>query len=59
MVQDDNIISEAPLSYAGKQSTFAGQLSLPKAGSFELQVLAMEPANANFGIIRRNVTITP
>jgi hypothetical protein len=59
LVRDGKVIAKAPLSYAGKKSTFAGQLSLPKAGSFELEVLAMEPTNANFGMVRRTVTVNP
>ncbi|MFQ5931272.1 MAG: hypothetical protein ACE5MM_02570 [Nitrospiraceae bacterium] len=59
MVRDGKVIEKAPLSYAGEKSTFAGQLSLPKAGPYELQVLAMEAANANFGLIRTTVTVTP
>lgn len=51
IVRDGEVVAEAPLPYAGETSTFAG--SVPSAdGAAELQVLAIDPARANFGIAR-------
>jgi hypothetical protein len=59
VVRDGKVINEVPLRYAGKKSTFAGQVPLSTAGPIELEVLAIDPANANFGMIRRKVTVNP
>lgn len=54
---DGKLLKEVPLGYAGKQSTFVGQVPLATVGQVELHVLAMDPANANFGMVRRNLTV--
>lgn len=59
MVRDDQIMEEVPLHYAGEKSTFAGQVPLITAGPMELEVLASDPANANFGLVRQRLTVTP
>ncbi len=38
---------------------FTGRVLLSTEGPIELEVLAMDPANANFGMIRRTVTVNP
>jgi hypothetical protein len=53
------IVAEVPLQYAGETSTFAGKIQLTTAGTFEVEVLAMDPANANFGLDRRQLEVTP
>lgn len=58
-MRDGQIVVEAPLTYAGEQSTFAGRLRLPSAGPAELQVVASDAANANFGIARRSLLTSP
>lgn len=45
----NEIRQEIPLRYAGKVSTFDGQLTITSAGQWEVEVLAMDPSNANFG----------
>lgn len=57
LVADDQTMAEVPLTYAGEPSTFAGTLPVAKPGEFTLEVLAIDPANANFGIVRRLVRI--
>lgn len=59
LVRDDDVVIEAPLAYAGEVSTFAGALTPATPGRYEIEVLAMDPANANFGLHRRQVVITP
>ena len=59
LLREGNIESEVPLAYAGVQNTYAGTISLPTPGQVELQVLAMDPINANFGLTRQDLTIIP
>lgn len=58
-MQNGKVIQEVPLQYAGKKSTFAGQIPLTAAGPLELEVLALDPPTANFGTVRRRVVVTP
>lgn len=59
LLRGGQVVAEAPLTYAGKQSTYAGQLSLRAAGPLELEVLAMDASTANFGLARHKVTVEP
>ena len=47
------------MQYAGVQNTFTGNVSVNAPGKIELQVLAMDGANANFGIDRQDLTVLP
>ena len=57
--RDDQILQKTSLHYAGKASTFDGQLTIPSAGQWEVEVLAMDPSNANFGRAGQKVNISP
>lgn len=57
VVRNGEVIGEVPLRYAGEKNTFAGQVPLTTIGPVELHVLAMDPANSNFGLVRRNLTV--
>lgn len=49
---DGETVAEAPLRYAGEASTFGGTLRVPggaRRGDLELEVLASDPAEENFG----------
>jgi len=59
VIRDGKPESEIPMQYAGVQNTFSGSVSVNKPGRVELQVLAMDGANANFGIDRQDLTIVP
>jgi len=59
VIRDGKPESEIPMQYAGVQNTFSGSVSVNKPGRVELQVLAMDGANANFGIGRQDLTIVP
>jgi len=59
LLHEGQVVGEAPLAYAGEQSTYAGQLPLKAIGTFVLEVLAMDAANANFGHVRQQVTVEP
>lgn len=59
LLRDGKIQSEIPMTYAGVQNTFHADVPATAAGPMELQVLSMDAANANFGILKEAVTIVP
>lgn len=59
VVRDGKIEAEIPMQYAGVQNTFTGNVSVNTPGHIELQVLAMDPGNANFGLNRQDFTVLP
>jgi hypothetical protein len=59
LVRDGSVEMEVPMHYAGEQNTYTGTVSAAEPGRLELQVLAMDPADANFGIYRQDLTIAP
>jgi hypothetical protein len=56
--RNGHIESETPLHYAGQQNTYAGTIPVSTTGKMELEILAMDPPNANFGIFRQDLTVT-
>jgi hypothetical protein len=58
LLHGGKVESETPMTYAGVQNTFHADVS-PVAGATELQVLALDPASANFGMTRESVSIVP
>ena len=59
LVREGKIETEVPMQYAGVQNTFKGDVPVASPGQIELQVLAMDPENANFGLTKQNVTVVP
>jgi len=59
LLQDAKTVVEAPLTYAGTESTYSTQLVPPAAGTYQLEVLALDAANANFGHVVRLITVEP
>ena len=59
LVREGNVEAEVPMQYAGVQNTYSGNVPVTAAGQVELQVLAMDPVNANFGLTREDLTIVP
>lgn len=59
LVRGGKVLDEVPLPFAGERSTFAAKVPLNAAGPVELQVIAMDAANANFGWMRQNLSVTP
>ncbi len=57
LLHDGDVIAETTLAFAGERSTYAGELPLPTAGPVELMILAMDPANANFGWARQEFVV--
>ena len=59
LLRDGKVESEIPMTYAGVQNTFHADVPVPAPGPLELQVLAMDPGSANFGMTRQAVAIVP
>lgn len=57
MVRKGKVESEAALAYAGEKSTYTGTLRAPAAGKYELRLLAMDAAKANFGMHSRKLIV--
>jgi hypothetical protein len=59
VVRGGHVEAEVPLHYAGQQNTFAGTVPISTAGKVELDILALDPPSANFGMFHQDVTVTP
>jgi hypothetical protein len=59
LLRDGKVESEIPMAYAGVQNTFHVQVPVTAAGPMELQVLALDPGSANFGMTREAIAIVP
>ena len=59
VLRQGKIETEVPMSYAGVQNTFHADVPVPEPGSVELQVIAMDPDNANFGMTKQVVAVLP
>jgi hypothetical protein len=59
LIREGNVEAEVPMKYAGVQNTYAASVPVTAAGQVELQILAMDPVNANFGLTHEDFTITP
>ena len=59
LIREGNVESEVPMQYAGVVNTYSGSVPVTAAGQVELQILAMDPVNANFGLTREDLTIIP
>ncbi len=59
LLRDGKVQSEIPMTYAGVQNTFHVDVPVTAAGPMELQVLALDPASANFGMTKELIAILP
>ncbi len=59
LTKGNEILQEIPLQYAGKVSTFGGQLTISGVGQLEVEVLAMDSFNANCGRAGHKFNISP
>jgi hypothetical protein len=59
LLRDGKVESEIPMTYAGVQNTFHTDVPVSAAGSMELQVLALDPASANFGMTKEAIAVIP
>jgi len=59
LLRDGKVQSEIPMTYAGVQNTFHADIPATEAGPLELQILSMDAASANFGMLKEAVAIVP
>src|ERR1700674_1852392 len=59
LVRDGKVESEIPMAYAGVQNTFHVEVPVTASGSLELQVLALDPGSANFGMTKEAIAVVP
>jgi hypothetical protein len=59
ILRDGRVLVQAPLSYAGATSTFAGSVVPPEAGTYELQILAVDEVEPNAGIVSVRLVVEP
>lgn len=54
--QDGRVLESEPLEFAGETSVYEGRITVPDGHrGLKLQVLAMDPAKANFGMVERRL----
>ncbi len=56
-MQRGRVMTEVPLAFSGEQSIYSGVIKLEHSGRSELQVLAIQPETANFGIIKQRLKV--
>ncbi|HVA95352.1 MAG TPA: hypothetical protein VNI36_10685 [Candidatus Dormibacteraeota bacterium] len=59
VIRAGKIEAEIPMQYAGVVDTYSGNIPATTPGQVELQFLAMDGPNANFGLARENLTVVP
>ena len=59
LLRDGKMVSEIPMAYAGVQNTFHVDVPVSAPGPMELQVLALDPGSANFGMTREAIAVVP
>jgi hypothetical protein len=59
LLRDGKVESEIPMTYAGVQNTFHVDVPVTAPGPMELQVLALDPGSANFGMNREAIAVVP
>ena len=57
LLSDGAPVTEAELNFSGETSIYDGELRAPVPGSYELEVVAMDPSTANFGRGSRQIRI--
>src|ERR1700730_12062338 len=59
LLRDGKVESEIPMAYAGVHNAFHVEVPVTATGPMELQVLALDPGSANFGMTREAIAIVP
>lgn len=54
IVRDGTVLETAALAYSGEESIYEGRIDVPEEEGLALQILAMDPARANFGMVERS-----
>jgi len=59
MKRSTHVLSTVPLTYSGKRNTYHATVTVDQPGPLLIQVLAMDPAKANFGMATRTLDVLP
>jgi hypothetical protein len=59
LLRNGKVESEIPMTYAGVQNTFHTDVPVTASGPLELQVLALDPGSANFGMTKEAIAVVP
>ena len=54
ILQDGKVLEAVALAFSGETSIYEGRISVPIGEGLTLQVLAMDPAKGNFGVVERS-----
>lgn len=57
LLDEGEVVAEAPLEYSGEPSVYGGEIRAPEPGRYTLQVLAADPSTGNFGSARREIEV--
>ena len=57
LLDGDRVIAQAPLTFTGTTSQYRGSLTPPEAGTFLLEILAVDTGTANAGRARREIVV--
>lgn len=58
LLLDGQVVAETPLEYSGETSIHVGTLPDPGPGPAAIEVIASDPARANFGMVRRAILVS-
>ena len=54
ILQDGKVLEAVTLAFSGETSVYEGRISVPAEAGLSLQILAMDPAKGNFGMVERS-----
>lgn len=58
LILDGEVVAETTLAYSGESSVHIGTLPDPGPGPAAIEVIAADPARANFGLVRRAILVS-
>jgi len=59
IMRGHHVLDTLALTYAGKRNTYHATATVEQPGPIQIQVVAMDPAKANFGMATRTVDVLP
>jgi hypothetical protein len=57
LIRDGRVVARAPLAFAGQTSTYTGTIVAPEAGTYQLEVLAVDKVEPNAGMATIRVVV--
>ncbi len=57
LLDGERQVAETTLGFAGETSVYQGTFGPQRPGTYQLQILALAPAEANFGVATREITV--